>query len=460
MTLLATPRVRDKTSDLAPKEAFYALADRILAECHAGENISLYFEGENTDFVRFTRARVRQPGHVKQGFVSLRLASGAKSAEAKSALSGMLEEDTLQMRRLLQALRSQVSVLPDDPYLSFPAAGEEGSSNSEEDNELPSGARIVEDILGAAEGDDLVGILAAGGVFAGFASSTGQRNWFARYPVHIDFSLQLEGDRAIKDAYAGRRWDAKEFAGKVSRMKKELALLRRAPRKIAPGSYRAYLAPAALDEVFQVLAWGGAFGLGAWETKESCLVRLHDPQVSLSRHVDILEHNADGFGPGFNAQGFMKPGCIKLIEGGHRRQSLVSSRSSLEYGVPCTGAEADEEPCALEMSGGELADEDVLTALGTGLYVSNLWYLNHSDRQGGRMTGMTRFGTFWVEQGEIVAPIQVMRFDDTLFRMLGSELEALSARRQRFMDTRSYGARSTKSSLLPGALLRSFSFTL
>ena len=460
MSLSVKSRAHAPHSEVNPKTSFYALAERLCGECAADEKISLYFEGEDTDFVRFTRARIRQPGHVKQGFVSLRLVAGAKSVEAKSALSNTLDVDTQRLLQVLQVLRAQVAELPDDPHLSFPNAAENRSSELEEANGLPASAHIVEEICGAAKGEDLVGILAAGGVFAGFASSEGQRNWFARHPVHIDFSLQLEGDRAIKDAYAGRTWDAQAFTAKVTRMKQELSLLQRAPRKISPGAYRAYLAPAALDEVFQVLSWGGAFGMGAWQTKESCLVRLHDPKNSLSHRVEILENTMDGFGPNFNSKGFTKPNRIRLIVEGRRHDSLVSSRSSLEYGTQCTGAEADEEPCALEMRGGDLADEEILSALGTGLYVSNLWYLNHSDRQSCRMTGMTRFGTFWVENGEIVAPIQVMRFDDTLYRMLGTELEALTSKRQRFMDTRSYGARSTKSSLLPGALLRSFSFTL
>ena len=63
--------------------------------------------------------------------------------------------------------------------------------------------------------------------------------------------------------------------------------------------------------------------------------------------------------------------------------------------------------------------DDALAALDTGLCVGNLWYLNYSDRPACRMTGMTRFATFWVEDGKIVAPVDVLRFDDTIYRMLG-----------------------------------------
>jgi predicted Zn-dependent protease len=43
-----------------------------------------------------------------------------------------------------------------------------------------------------------------------------------------------------------------------------------------------------------------------------------------------------------------------------------------------------------------------LKTLGTGVYISDLHYLNYSDRQACRMTGMTRFACLWVEDGELV----------------------------------------------------------
>jgi predicted Zn-dependent protease len=92
--------------------------------------------------------------------------------------------------------------------------------------------------------------------------------------------------------------------------------------------------------------------------------------------------------------------------------------------------------------------------------VSNLWYLNFSDRPAGRITGMTRFATFWVEHGRIVAPATPMRFDDSIYRMLGENLAGLTRERELLLDPSTYGERSTSSSRLPGALLNSLKFTL
>jgi predicted Zn-dependent protease len=102
----------------------------------------------------------------------------------------------------------------------------------------------------------------------------------------------------------------------------------------------------------------------------------------------------------------------------------------------------------------------VLQRLDTGVYMNNVWYLNYSDRSACRMTGMTRFATFWVEHGVIQAPLNVMRFDASIYRMLGEHLLGLTAERELVLNTSTYHQRSTGSSRVPGALIDDFNFTL
>ena len=101
-----------------------------------------------------------------------------------------------------------------------------------------------------------------------------------------------------------------------------------------------------------------------------------------------------------------------------------------------------------------------MAELGEGVFINNLWYLNFSDRPAGRITGMTRFATFWVEGGRIVGPVGPMRFDDTIYRMLGDNLVDLTRSRELLLDASTYGERSTASARLPGALLQALKFTL
>jgi predicted Zn-dependent protease len=94
------------------------------------------------------------------------------------------------------------------------------------------------------------------------------------------------------------------------------------------------------------------------------------------------------------------------------------------------------------------------------VYANQLHYLNYSDRPGGRITGMTRFATFWVEDGRITAPLNVMRFDETLYRALGENLLGLTRQLEFIPSDSTYGGRSTASARTPGALIEAFRFTL
>jgi predicted Zn-dependent protease len=128
--------------------------------------------------------------------------------------------------------------------------------------------------------------------------------------------------------------------------------------------------------------------------------------------------------------------------------------------VATNAANAAEAAESLDVAAGTLAEREVLAALDTGLYISNLWYLNFSDRPAGRITGMTRFATFWVERGKIVAPVTPMRFDESIYRLLGESLVDLTRERDFLPDPSTYGERQSASVRLPGALTAALRFTL
>src|SRR4029078_1633259 len=130
-----------------------------------------------------------------------------------------------------------------------------------------------------------------------------------------------------------------------------------------------------------------------------------------------------------------------------------------EFDLVTNGANGGESPEALSMAGGALAAHDALAALDTVLAIGNLWYLNYSDRPAGRMTGMTRFATFWVENGKVVAPVDVLRFDDTLYPLLGHNTEAVTSQSEPRLQSNTYGSRVLASVTLPGALLSQMNFT-
>ena len=112
------------------------------------------------------------------------------------------------------------------------------------------------------------------------------------------------------------------------------------------------------------------------------------------------------------------------------------------------------------MDPGHLSQDDVLSSLDKGLYLSNIHYLNWSDNPGGRITGLTRYACFWVENGEIQAPIKTMRFDDTFYRFFGNELEAVGSSTELIPEVQTYGGRNMGGTVCPGILASSFALTL
>ena len=149
-----------------------------------------------------------------------------------------------------------------------------------------------------------------------------------------------------------------------------------------------------------------------------------------------------------------------LILNGVYKNSLVSPRSALEYSVKHNAAEYYESPVSIELDIGPLNSENLLSELNSGIYINNLWYLNFSDRNNGRITGLTRFGCFEVKNGEFTGPINTMRFDETLHNIFGEKLVGLTNNQQLIIDTSTYEERSSHSSKIPGAVVDDFSLTL
>lgn len=439
------------------QQHFMKLADYVTTQLTGSEIATSYLVAEKSDFVRFNHAKVRQPGSVTQANLQVRLINGQKQTAVTLGLVGDLEQDKALIREQLTSMRELLPHLPDDPHLLINTDVQ--SSEQVADNTLMDTSDMVDDILGQSEGLDCVGILASGSNYRGFANSLGQRNWFANHNFNWDWSLVHSVDKAVKSSYAGTEWSSSDFAEKMTDAKAQLKLLALPSKTLSPGAVRAYLSPVALDEILGLVSWGG-FGLASHKNKTTPLLSLLDGDDRLSEHFTLFEDVVGGVAPDFQADGFRRPNRVSLIDNGIMTGALVSPRSAKEFGVDTTGADGGESPDSLHVLGGTLPRADVLQALDTGVYIGNLWYLNYSDRAAGRMTGMTRFATFWVENGEIVAPLNVMRFDDSVLRMLGSELEALTVEQDLLLSASSYFNRSTASSRLPGALLKNFEFTL
>ena len=441
---------------MSQAEQFEALVQWLRAAIKAPEQFTLGYNAESSEFIRFNKAKVRQAGQVQQASLSLKLINEGRHADVSITLGGNPAVDQLRLAQALKQLRETLPLLPADPYLLLNP--EPWHSHNVQAQPLPDTAAVLDDIRRAADGVDLVGFYASGPICYGYASSEGAFGWHQANSFNFDWSLFHSNGQAVKASYAGADWDSQRFAQRMQLAREQLAFLDRPVKALAPGEYRAYLAPAALEEVMSLLSWG-SFSAQALASKSSSLQKLYAGDAQLSPLVSFDEQVSQSLSPAFSGEGYPRQD-LSLVKHGKANQQLVGSRSAAEYGLEVNGAPEGEAPSALAMAAGTLEQAEILKQLGTGLYISNLWYLNYSDQSAARLTGMTRFATFWVEDGEIKAPVNTMRFDDSVYSLLGSQLEALTAERELLLSASTYDQRQTASNLLPGALVKRITLTL
>lgn len=457
----------DRDAPLA--ERFAPLMARVAQCARPGETSAGWFAGERSDFVRFNRGRVRQAGSVERHTLDLRLMRADRQAHESIVLVGRLDTDAARVDAAFARLRDTIAHAEPDPYLSFDDTG--GASRSVRAAGAPNPDEIADTVCVAADDSDLVGFWSAGPIARGFASSRGHSHWHESGRWSFDWSIHVhaagraaggfpgEGGRALKATLTGESWSAPALSAAIARSVRDAAVLARPARRLEPGHYRAWLAPRALADLVGMLGWGG-FSERAHRSGQSPLARLRAGESAFDARVQFAERLGDAGVPLFQADGFARPPELALVRDGRHAGSLVSPRSAREFGVAANGAADAEAPEALAMAPGGLDETRALAELGEGVAVSNLWYLNFSDRRACRVTGLTRFATMWVEGGEAVAPVEVMRFDDSLYRLLGSELLALGDVAHRIPDTDTYDARALGSTCVPGALVGALAFTL
>jgi len=434
---------------------FRELSDKIFSLLAADEILLLNFSGEKSDFVRLNKNQVRQAGNVVQQQLTMTLIANQRQAKTSFELSVDLHSDTSLARKFIGQLRQLLSFLPQDPYLNF--ATENHNTHHIAKNWLPAANTALQDVIESAHDLDLVGLWAGGEVSSGFATSLGQFNWHVNYNFNFDWSIYHNEDKAIKQSYAGMQWNPEYLQKEIEYARHTLPLLATPARSIPPGHYRVFISPSALRELTDLLSWGG-FSLKSHRTAQTPLLKMIEEGKMLNPKVSLIENHKTGLTPAFTDTGFIKPDQVTLIENGKYQHSLANSRSAKEFSMPVNCNV--EQPQSLELAKGDLHQDRILSELDTGIFISNLWYCNYSDRNNCRITGMTRFACLWVESGVVVAPINVMRFDESIYHIFGDKLISLTAEQEHVFDSSSYNKRSQSSAYLPGVLLADFRLTL
>jgi predicted Zn-dependent protease len=441
----------------AVENSFNQLVETLLDKQQEGEQFTVKLNSEYSQFTRFNHAKVRQTGTVSDGWLELTCMQNQRSNFRLIPFTGNWETDWKLARQAWQQLQEELPLQPLDPYLVLPS----GNNTSREVyiGNLLAEEAVIPAILELVQELDFTGIYAGGVVIRAYADSSGQKHWFATDSFTLDYSIFTNEQQAVKDTFAGSNWQQETYAAKIEEAKKQLKLLSLPVKKLPRGNYKTYFAAAAVADLLSMLSWGGVSEADL-QQGNSALAALSRQEKVLSPLVNLKENFHRGSVPRFNEWGEIAAPELPIITKGILVNTLVNSRTAKEYQKTANGANSTESLRSPELSPGNLARDRILTSLDTGLYVSNLHYLNWSDRPTGRITGMTRYACFWVEAGQIVAPIENLRFDESLYRFWGENLLDFTNFQEFIPEVGTYQARQLGGSIVPGMLVEDFTYTL
>jgi predicted Zn-dependent protease len=439
------------------EQIFNKISDQLYSDLKTDENLTLSLQGENSQFIRVNNAKVRQTGLVNNTDLAFDFIYNNRNAQGSITLSGDYETDQKRAKTELDRLRAEIVQLPEDPFVVLPE--NTGSTRESKSANGLDTDKAVDALLPVMSGVDLVGIWAAGRIFSGSSNSAGQKHWFETDTYSLDFSLVNNDHKMVKGTFAGSDWDQSKYEAYIKDAKKKLELMNKKPVKMKPGEYRTWFESKAVADFLSMFSWQGVSEANIRQGS-SAFIKMRNENVKLSPLFSLNEDFRPGLVPRFNERGEIAPELLSIVDKGNLVNTMISSRTAKEYKVESNNATGEEYLRAPKMAIGTLADEKVLQALGTGLFLSNLHYLNWSDNIGGRITGLTRYACFWVENGEIVGPIETMRFDDTIYNLFGDKLEAVGDNIKINPEVETYDGRQYGNLTCPGMLVKEFELTL
>ena len=202
------------------------------------------------------------------------------------------------------------------------------------------------------------------------------------------------------------------------------------PRELPPGRYTVILEPAAvLDLVGQMF---GDFSATAIRDDRSFLTGRIGKKI-FGDNITIYDDAAHPLQAGapFDGEGVPRQ-KLSLVEAGVVKDVAYSRHAAALAGVAPTGHgfplpnEYGEAPVNIVIAGGDVPLERMIQGTARGILVTRLWYIREVDPYEKIFTGMTRDGTFLVEDGRIVSGVRNFRFNQSLLELLSS-VEAFSA---------------------------------
>lgn len=433
------------------KDEAFALLKKVLAYSKADE-CEVNLTGTDTSNIRYARNSVTTSGRVSQGSLIVSSAFGKKSGVAT-----INELDDASLEKVVRRAEELATLAPENPeFMPFLAPQTYAPSKTF----VPTTAAItpkqradlVAQSLTIAKTNKAV---AAGFLedSSGFAAMMNSNGLFAyNTSTTTNFSITVRTEDGLGSGYATRGYNdiAKLDTKTATQIATDKALKSATAKAIEPGKYTVILEPAAAAVLLERIM----FGLDARQADEGRSF-MSKPGGKSRLGEKLVDERviiySDPLNPDLPTNTWTGDGRpqekVTWIDKG-----VVKNFTYERYWAHKQNVKAIPAPDAIIMEGGTKSLEEMIKSTKKGILVTRLWYIRDVDPQTLLLTGLTRDGTFYIEDGKIQFPVKNFRFNESPVIMLNN-LEELG------IPERTVSVETNLNFLLPPIKVRDFTFT-
>jgi len=428
-----------------------AILDKVIALSKADE-CTATLAGSIDGNIRFALNNVSTSGMVNNAELAVQVAFGKRVGTAS-----INEFDDASLERVVRRAEDLARLAPENPEF-MPIIGKQEYRPSPTFSESTAAidpdfrARVAADSIAPCRGHGLIaaGFLEDSNGFVAIANSKGNFGYQKSTSFNYTCTVRTEDGRG--SGWVGRNLkDASDFhAEQEIEIAKRKAIESAEAKALEPGKYTVILEPAAAAGLISFMM--NFFDARSADEGRSFLSKkgggnklgeqVYDPQVNMYAdpwHPEAPVLPWDGEG--------MPRERMAIIENG-KVMNLNYSR----YWAQKQGKTATARPGNLLMSGGSKSIAELVKGTQKGILLTRTWYIRMVDPQTVLLTGLTRDGTFYIENGQIKHPVKNFRFNESPVIMLNN-IDELGK------PVRVAGDESSFVMMIPPMRLRDFTFT-
>jgi predicted Zn-dependent protease len=409
-----------------------ALANRVLGLASAQQTRVTISSGWSGN-TRFAASEITTAGGVTDTTVAITSTIGRRRA---SASTNVLDDASL--KRTVELSERLARLAPEDPELMAELATQQYASVTafvERTAELSPEARahaaqtVIDAEQARANRLAIAGYIEANAEATAVATNAGLFAYHATTDASMSTTARTPDGTGSGYAVAGSRDWADVDAAALGRRAAGKALASRNPQAIEPGMYTVVLEPQAVADVLPLLT--GSFNARSTDEGRSAFSKAGGTKLGekiADERVTVYSDptDADLLMQPFDAEGLPLRRVV-WIEKGVLRNLAYSRFWADKKGVQPTGGGGGGGggggfgggiPGGLKMIGGTKSVDELVAGTRRGILVTRFWYIRFLDQRTVMVTGLTRDGTFLIENGKITRPLKNFRWNESPLFML------------------------------------------